>query len=121
MRPAQAPPPGEPRCRRGPCRVVVETRGDRMAEESSTGGGLRFSAWNLLLLVPFLMLVTPWINFDGPRVFGIPFFYWTQFLCVPLGVVCVGLVFVLTRHLDGPVAPGAPADVDDLDEGTAGR
>ena len=33
--------------------------------------GLRFSPWNLLLLLPFLMLVTPWINFAEPRLFGI--------------------------------------------------
>ena len=88
--------------------------------ESDAGSGLRFSPWNLLLLVPFLMLVTPWFNSIEPRLFGMPFFYWIQFLFVPLGVVCVGIVHVMTRDR-GPVAPGAPADVDSLDEGTAGR
>ena len=50
------------------------------------------SWWNLLLLVPLLMLVTPLWNFDEPRLFGLPMFYWSQFLFVPVGVVCVGLV-----------------------------
>jgi Protein of unknown function (DUF3311) len=84
------------------------------------GGGLRFNAWNLLLLVPFLMLVTPWINFDQPRLLGMPFFYWSQFAFVPVGVIAVALVHLRTRD-GGPAAPGSPADVDALDEGTAGR
>ncbi|MBW0089742.1 DUF3311 domain-containing protein [Pseudonocardia sp. KRD-184] len=80
--------------------------------------GLRVNAWNLLLLVPFLMLVTPWFNSVEPVVFGMPFFYWSQFAWVPVGVVCVAIVYVMTRDEPAPVAPGAPADVDDLDEGT---
>ncbi|MFC4946892.1 DUF3311 domain-containing protein [Pseudonocardia sp. GCM10023141] len=70
------------------------------------GNGLRWSAWNLLLLVPFLMLVTPWFNSVEPRLFGMPFFYWFQFAWVPVGVVCVALVFVMTRDR----APAAGAD-----------
>jgi hypothetical protein len=84
-----------------------------------TGGGFRFSPWNLLLLVPFLMLITPWINSAEPRLFGMPFFYWVQFAFVPVGVVAVALVYVRTRD-DGSVAPGEPPDADTLDEGTAG-
>ncbi|ASU80388.1 DUF3311 domain-containing protein [Actinopolyspora erythraea] len=61
---------------------------------STTGArsGTDRSPWNLLLLVPLLMLVTPLWNHDEPRLFGLPMFYWSQFLFVPLGVVCVGLV-----------------------------
>ena len=84
------------------------------------GGALRFSPWNLLLLLPFVMLVTPWINFDEPRLFGMPFFYWIQFAFVPVGVVAVAVVYLKTRD-DGPVASGEPLDVDALDEGTAGE
>jgi len=84
-----------------------------------SASGLRRSPWNLLLLVPLLMLVTPWINSDAPRLFGMPFFYWIQFAFVPVGVACVAVVYVKTRD-DGPVAPGAPPDVDELDEGTGG-
>ena len=64
--------------------------------------GLRWSNWNLLLLVPLLMLITPWFNFDQPRLFGMPFFYWYQFAFVPLGVLCVALVYIKTK--DAPVA-----------------
>jgi hypothetical protein len=80
---------------------------------------LRRSWWNLLLLVPFLMLVTPWLNAIEPVSFGIPFFYWSQLLAVPVGVVCVALVTVRTRDASPPPAPGHSQDVDDLDERTA--
>ena len=79
--------------------------------------GLRFSPWNLLLLLPFLMLVTPWINFAEPRLFGMPFFYWIQFAWVVVGVVAVGIVFVKTRDEVNPDAPGEGLDADELDEG----
>jgi hypothetical protein len=84
---------------------------------SARKSSLRWSNWNLLLLVPLLMLVTPWFNFDEPRVLGLPFFYWYQFAWVPVGVLCVGLVYVKTK--DEPVVKGKPdrLGVDDLDEG----
>ncbi|SHE59517.1 DUF3311 domain-containing protein [Streptoalloteichus hindustanus] len=87
-----------------------------------SGNGLRWNAWNLLLLVPLLMLATALYNEDRPRLFGLPFFYWCQFLFVPLGVLCVGLVYLRTR--DEPVRTDRPdrLSVDDLDSaGAAGR
>jgi hypothetical protein len=84
-----------------------------------SGGGLRFSPWNLLLLLPFLMLITPWINADQPRLFGMPFFYWVQFAFVPVGVLAVAAVYVKTRD-DGPSVPVEEIDVDSLDEGARG-
>lgn len=83
-------------------------------------GGSRYSAWNLLLLVPFLTLVTPWFNAVEPRLFGMPFFYWAQFMFVPVGVACVAIVYLRTRD-DAAPDIGDPPDVDRLDEGTAGR
>lgn len=83
---------------------------------------MRWSGWNLLLLVPFLMLVTPWLNFDQPRLLGLPFFYWSQFAFVPIGVICVAVVFKMTKNLandTAPPAPGTPGGVDELDEGAA--
>jgi Protein of unknown function (DUF3311) len=82
------------------------------------GEGLRVNAWNLLLLVPFLMLVTPWFDTIEPRLFGMPFFYWSQFAWVPVGVVCVAIVYVTTRDASEPAAEGTPMDVDELDEGS---
>jgi hypothetical protein len=84
-----------------------------------SGGGLRFSPWNLLLLLPFLMLITPWINADQPRLFGMPFFYWIQFAFVPVGVLAVAAVYLMTRD-DAPSARVEPIDVDALDEGARG-
>jgi hypothetical protein len=86
---------------------------------SPEGSGLRVNAWNLLLLVPFLMLVEPWFNSDGPRLFGLPFFYWSQFAFVPIGVICVAVVFKMTKSEPTVPAPGAAGGVDELDEGTA--
>ena len=59
---------------------------------------IKKSAWNLLLLVPLVVLLTPLYNSSTPELFGLPFYYWFQFACVPLGVLCVAVVFVKTRH-----------------------
>jgi Protein of unknown function (DUF3311) len=80
--------------------------------------GFRFSPWNLLLLLPFLMLVTPWFNAADPHLFGMPFFYWVQFAWVAVGVVSVAIVYVRTRDEVNPEASGEGLDVDELDEGT---
>jgi hypothetical protein len=60
------------------------------------------TAWHLLLLVPFLTLVTPWFNTVEPRLFGMPFFYWSQFAWIPVTVACLAVVHRRTR------APGVP-------------
>lgn len=79
-------------------------------------GRWNWSAWNLLLLLPLLMLITPWFNHDRPRLAGLPFLYWSQLLFVLLGVVCVAIVHVMTRN--APVRTGKPdlLSVDQLDE-----
>jgi hypothetical protein len=88
---------------------------------SGNAGGrvtwLQFSPWNLFLLVPLLMLITPWFNFDKPRLFGLPFFYWYQFAFVFVGVASVAIVYVMTR--DRPVVKGKPDRLaaEELDEG----
>ena len=62
------------------------------------GNAIQFSWWNLLLLVPLLMLFTGLYNSDDPRVFGMPKFYWFQFAFVFVGVACVAIVFATTRN-----------------------
>ncbi len=65
------------------------------------GNAIQFHWWNLLLLIPLLMLITTLYNSDEPRLFGFPAFYWIQFLFVFVGVACVALVFLTTgsrRH-----------------------
>jgi hypothetical protein len=37
--------------------------------------------WNWLLVIPIVLplLIIPLYNFDSPRLFGFPAFYWLQF------------------------------------------
>jgi hypothetical protein len=60
----------------------------------------RFRAWNLLLLVPLISLITPLFNVTEPRLGGLPFFYWFQMAVIPLGILCTLAVHVLTREPD---------------------
>jgi uncharacterized protein DUF3311 len=59
------------------------------------------SPWRLLLLVPFLTLVTPWFNSVEPRLAGVPFFYWAQFAWIPVTVACLAVVHLRTRRPPG--------------------
>ena len=63
------------------------------------------SRWHLLLLVPFLTLVTPWFNAVEPRLAGVPFFYWVQFAWIPITGACLAVVHLRTRR-----PPGASPD-----------
>ena len=71
---------------------------DRVATERDQVPSIKRSWWNLLLLLPLVVLVTPFYNSSSPELFGLPFYYWFQFACVPLGVLCVAVVHVKTRH-----------------------
>ena len=52
----------------------------------------------ILLLVPFIGLLFPsWYAHAEPRLSGIPFYLWYQFLWVILGVVITGLVYLVDR------------------------
>ena len=62
--------------------------------------GLRFRAWNLLLLLPLVVLITPLFNVQEPTLGGLPFFYWFQFAVIPLGVACTVTVHLMTRTPD---------------------
>lgn len=80
--------------------------------------GLVFNPWNLVLLIPFIVLLTPIYNRESPELFGMPFFYWFQFLVIPLGVLCTITVYRMTRKAPAPRAQGETPDVDELDEGS---
>jgi Protein of unknown function (DUF3311) len=57
----------------------------------------------LLLIIPFVALLFPTLYAHSePRVAGIPFFIWYQFLWVILGVGITGLVYALNRGGDKP-------------------
>ena len=83
---------------------------------------LQWNSWNLLLLIPFLLLFTPLYNRTDPKLFGMPFFYWFQLASVFVGVALTALVYVMTKD-DDYVVTGRPdrLNVDSLDEGAAGR
>jgi hypothetical protein len=81
--------------------------------------GLVFNPWNLVLLIPFIVLLTPIYNRESPTLFGMPFFYWFQFLVIPAGVLCTIIVYRMTRKAPVSRAPGEAPDVDSLDEGSA--
>jgi len=50
--------------------------------------------WLLLLAVPFLaLLCTPLYSRLTPAIFGFPFFYWYQFLWIPLSATITFLVY----------------------------
>jgi Protein of unknown function (DUF3311) len=57
------------------------------------------SPWNWLLLIPIVVpLLTPLYNFDSPRLWGFPAFYWLQFAFIVLGVVTTSIVYRMTKR-----------------------
>jgi hypothetical protein len=90
---------------------------DSSPPENAGRSAFAFSPWNLLLLLPLLMLVTPWFNRATPRIGGLPFFYWYQFAFVVVGVGCVWIVYLATRKQPARTDPSDRLSVDDLDEG----
>lgn len=60
------------------------------------------SPWNWLLLIPIVVpLITPLFNFDEPRLWGFPAFYWLQLSFILLGVVTTSIVYRMTRRGGG--------------------
>jgi hypothetical protein len=54
--------------------------------------------WALLLLVPFIALLwVPFYNIGEPHLLGFPFFYWYQFLWVPITSLLIYIVYLKTR------------------------
>jgi hypothetical protein len=53
----------------------------------------------LLLLIPYVgLLWVPFYNQVEPRLFGFPFFYWYQFLWVPISAVLTWIVYQALEH-----------------------
>lgn len=89
--------------------------GDARRPDGQTTGP-RWNAWNLLLLLPLLMLVVPWFNKDHPRLGGLPFFYWYQFLFVVVGVGSVWIVYATTRNRSSRAGRPDSVSTDGVDE-----
>jgi hypothetical protein len=61
-------------------------------------GRRRREWWHLLLLVPFVgTLWVPFYDALEPRVGGVPYFYWYQFLWIAIGAVITAFVYFATR------------------------
>jgi hypothetical protein len=66
---------------------------------------LRWKAGNLLLIVPFLGLVTPLFNRTDPVLFGWPFFYWGYLVAVFIGCALIAAMVRLTRDREAGTPP----------------
>jgi Protein of unknown function (DUF3311) len=72
-----------------------------MAEFTRTTRNGRW-AWSLLLIIPFVALLwVPFYNSVEPSVWGIPFFYWYQFLWVILTSLIIVCVRAMTTDASG--------------------
>jgi hypothetical protein len=59
----------------------------------------KWSAWYLLLVIPFIAtLWPPFYASVKPELWGIPYFYWYQFLWVAISAVLTGIVYLATRE-----------------------
>lgn len=55
--------------------------------------------WLWLLVIPLIAtLYPPFYSFVKPTFYGIPFFYWYQFLWVIIAAVITGIVYYATRE-----------------------
>jgi hypothetical protein len=71
--------------------------------------------WYLLLLVPFIAIL--WVPFYAsgePALFGIPFFYWYQFLWILISAVLTAIVYFATRDDEGVPSNGDASPVEDF-------
>jgi hypothetical protein len=65
--------------------------------------------WYLLLVVPFIALL--WVPFYAsaePSLFGIPYFYWYQFLWILISAVLTAVVYFATREPEIVEVNGGP-------------
>ena len=77
--------------------IVADARG-----HSATQGMHRVQwrrAWYLLLALPYVgLLWPPWYTRTEPELWGFPFFYWYQFLWVPISALLTGVAYQATRR-----------------------
>jgi len=72
--------------------------------------------WYLLLLVPFIAIL--WVPFYAsgePAVFGIPYFYWYQFVWILISAVFTAIVYFVTREPEGALPMAETLSSEDLD------
>jgi len=68
------------------------------AMQGSPGSKRSRRLWYLLLLVPLSATVFPGLySWNGPALFGLPFFYWYQMAWQLLTGAITGIVYYATR------------------------
>ena len=67
--------------------------------EPTTPSEKNRTGWKLLLVLPYLALCFPQLYARAtPELFGFPFFYWYQLLCVILTAGLLALVYRKLRY-----------------------
>jgi hypothetical protein len=70
--------------------------------------------WYLLLLLPFIaMLWVPSYASGQPELFGIPYFYWYQFLWILISAALTAIVYFATREPEGAEPVGEALSRED--------
>jgi hypothetical protein len=57
-----------------------------------------WSWWYLLFVVQLIVLWVPLFNRTSPALFGLPFFYWFQLLCVLFAALFNAVIYLATRE-----------------------
>jgi hypothetical protein len=76
------------------------------------------SPWNWLLVIPIVLpLLTPLYNFDSPRLWGFPAFYWLQFAWILVGVATTSIVYQMTRKPRLPAGSSSSSSSEAVSSG----
>ena len=76
------------------------------------------SPWNWLLVIPIVLpLLTPLYNFDAPRLWGFPAFYWLQLAFIFVGVATTSIVYQMTRKPRLPAASSSSSSSEAVSSG----
>ena len=56
---------------------------------------LKRIVWHLILFIPFFVAIwVPLYNRVEPSLYGIPFFYWFQFVLIVIAAIVTGLAYL---------------------------
>ncbi len=56
----------------------------------------------LFLVILAATLAVPFFNKVNPTLFGFPFFYWYQIVCVPIASILIFIIFRAEDKADAP-------------------
>ena len=86
----------------------MSTRPDPAGPHTSWG-------WYVLLIVPFVAILwVPSYASAEPALFGMPFFYWYEFLWIFISAALTAIVYFATREPEVITTDAGPTPVEDL-------